>query len=130
MNCFRLQKRLKVHCRIGSLEKSDSYPLFVHQVHCRIGSLENLKAILTDGRDVHCRIGSLEMSLHCHRKNGFCSLPDRQLRNECPRIFNCGKCSLPDRQLRNPKTCVILTQWSSLPDRQLRKCKCTPMPSV
>ncbi len=50
----------KVHCRIGSLERSERAKRYMLLVHCRIGSLESLYACLNSRCVVHCRIGSLE----------------------------------------------------------------------
>ena len=51
---------LKVHCRIGSLEKCDLWVELPTLVHCRIGSLETQQQHLVLNVLVHCRIGSLE----------------------------------------------------------------------
>ena len=50
------------HCRIGSLEMSDSLSKGVFLDHCRIGSLEMSDSLSKGVFLDHCRIGSLEMT--------------------------------------------------------------------
>ena len=55
------QNLLKVHCRVGSLEKLRRSNSIVWYVHCRVGSLEMYNVANTGHDSVHCRVGSLEM---------------------------------------------------------------------
>ena len=49
-----------IHCRIGSLEMTDTALDILKRIHCRIGSLERLGDPELREPVIHCRIGSLE----------------------------------------------------------------------
>ena len=70
------------------------------KLHCRIGSLEKEKNALVPKVKLHCRIGSLEMSGVALLYIALSSLPNRQLRNGHHYEHEIHYASLPNRQLR------------------------------
>ena len=66
----QFRKSLSVVCRIGSLEKKNTFTIAATGVVCRIGSLENHFSGLVRCYIVVCRIGSLENQFKPCRREG------------------------------------------------------------